>query len=126
MIDLLLPYNIPSQNVRDRWHWSKRARDQKMAERWIRYVRRPGALDTHNGMKRQVVITSYRKRRITDDANLRGGAKSLADALVNCGLLKDDSDQWMVAEYHQEAASKSPTKKPATRVVITDLPQSAS
>ena len=50
---------------------------------------------------RRVVITSYRARLILDKGNLVGGAKGLIDAIVNVGLLFDDSDKWAQIEYQQ-------------------------
>ena len=89
-------------------------------------TRRQDRVELDRPCRRKVVITTYRKQRIRDHANLVGGCKGLIDALVNAQLLHDDSDLWMEAEYHQELASKSPTGKPYTIVQITHLNPPAS
>lgn len=97
---------VQSQNVTDRLHWAQRNRLKKMWTAWILrltpQVTRPAA------GKRAVTILSYRRRLITDHANLVGGAKLVIDAIRDAGLIVDDSDRWMVAAYHQELASRSP------------------
>ncbi len=120
MIDLLIPLEIPSQNESDHMHWSKRHKMTKLWETWIRYAMRPNAMDCASG-KRSVHIHAFRKRRITDASNLHGGAKYAVDAIKRCGLLIDDSDKWVTLTYEQSVASKSPTKKPCTRITIEDV-----
>lgn len=120
-IEMLIPLEVPSQNVRERQHWSKQQRELKAWTRWFLYSKRPGGLDDATG-KRCVAIIAYRTRRCSDQANLVGGCKGVIDALVRAKLLVDDSIEWMEASYTQDVASESPTKKPATRVVITEAP----
>lgn len=72
--------------------------------------------------KRKVYITAFRTQRCRDIGNLIGGAKSLIDGLVHAKLLVDDSTKWAEFVYHQEVASKSPTGKPCTTILIADVP----
>lgn len=125
MIEILIPLETPSQNVTDRQHWAVRKRFGKACEQWIKYAMRDGNLDVAT-KPRRVVITSYRKRRITDDANIRGGAKSLVDAIVRSGLLVDDKDTMARIEYRQELASKGPRRmarpsQSCTMIQIEDM-----
>lgn len=119
---IVVPLEIPSQNVRDRQCWQVRMRQNK---RWcieVRAAMRPSM--RANGKKRSVVVTSLRRRRIADHANLVGGAKGAIDALVQNGLLVDDSDQWAQIDYRQELAKGSGINddEPATLITMVDVP----
>ncbi len=119
MIELLIPLQIPSHNELNEMHWAARHKSGKLWEQWIRYTLRPGNLAAATG-KRHVSILAFRKRRITDCANLVAGCKHAVDALVRCGLLVDDTDELVSIHYDQQLASKSPTGKVCTRITITD------
>jgi hypothetical protein len=113
---ILRGWVVPSQNVTMRRHWSKNAKERKLLERWIRSI--IGAQPVPMA-KRWVHVHSVRSRRIADDANLRGGAKGLVDAIVAAGLLMDDSDQWAKIDYTQDTLKG---RKAATAIVICDEP----
>ena len=113
---------IPSQNVLQWSHWRKVAAERKamgiavlvaVAGARIRKGVLPG--------RRRIEITAFRKRRITDKANLIGGAKQLVDALVHEGILRDDSDTWADITYSQRLASETPDRRPCTIVQVTDI-----
>ena len=97
---------IPSQNVRDRRHWSQ---NQKEKESWVFKLlacRSQCPIDLWYAIGfRSIVITSVRPRKITDSANLIGGCKSLVDALVKTGLLIDDADDCCHITYAQQTGS---------------------
>jgi hypothetical protein len=50
--------------------------------------------------KMRVVFTRFSAGELDDD-NLRGGFKPLRDALVELGVLVDDTSRWLQAEYQQ-------------------------
>lgn len=104
-MQFVIPYNVPSQNVRDHWHWSKRHADTKQCENMIRVKAQnvPRATET-----RLVYVTAYRKTRCSDIANLIGGAKGIIDALVRVGLLVDDKDAKASIFYEQFPLSQMP------------------
>jgi hypothetical protein len=108
---------VPGQNKRERWHW-RRQRQEVIG--WM-YVFQAAGIPKATG-KRNVVITSYRKRRFDDHANLVGGCKGLIDGLVRAGALVDDSIKWMTAEYHQDLTHAGPagTGKACTVVEVSD------
>jgi Holliday junction resolvase RusA-like endonuclease len=111
-------WEVPSQNVRERQHWSKAHRERKMLTNIIaahRIVLPP--MPAHQ-TKRQIRITAYRKRRIADDANFRGGCKGLLDAMKQAGLIVDDSDKHIQVEYVQMLASEHYLKRPVTSILI--------
>lgn len=120
-IDLLIPMEVPSQNVRERWHWSRQRREVKTWAKWFVFLRRNSDLDKATG-KRLVKIHAFRRQRIKDEANLVGGCKGLVDGLVQAGLLVDDDRKNVTITYGQDVASKSPTRKPCTAIVIEDVP----
>jgi hypothetical protein len=118
MKSITIPYNVPSQNVRDRWHWSIRNRDKNLAVSLVRLHLsladyRPSTL----GAMVRVTITAYRKRRMSDAANLVGGAKGLVDALVTTGILTDDDTTHCSITYHQEQLKHSPMLNTACTVI---------
>ena len=98
---LVVDIEIPSQNVRDRWHWSRVRRHLTLC-RWAIMAAMGGRLQRRAVGHRSVRITSVRRRRIIDHANLVGGAKSLVDAMTGIGLIEDDSDDLVTITYHQE------------------------
>ena len=94
----------PSQNEFDGYHWSKKNKARKQAEEEI------FADMVESGAYRQWLragrpffreVNLYRVGRIADRGNLIGGAKKLIDALVNTGLLEDDSDDKVRVTYYQ-------------------------
>lgn len=112
---------VPGQNKRERWHW---ARQRREVQAWAACFKSSlvGSRLLARG-RRRVKITSYRKQRFHDEANLVGGCKGLIDGLVRSGLLVDDSSQWASFAYHQETAQHSPVAPgvPCTVVEIEDV-----
>lgn len=119
MIRLLLPGLLPSQNVRERTHWRARRRQEKAWERVIRCQVSVG--DTTTGWERVVRIFTYRRQRITDTANLVGGAKGMVDCLVRAGLLVDDSDRWCAISYHQRLRSHADNPEPGRDCIVVEI-----
>ena len=122
-----ISYNIPSQNVTARRHWRANHRDVAQVAQMVRVV--AWAACNAKG-PRSVIVTSYRKRRITDGANLIGGAKPFVDGLVKAGALVDDNDKMARITYRQGVLSKLPEewarkygRRPLTVVEIEDLNQ---
>ena len=123
-----IPYNIPSQNVTARRHWRANHRDVAQVAQMVRLV--AWSICNAKG-PRSVVVTSYRKQRITDGANLIGGAKSLVDGLVKAGALVDDNDRMARITYGQAVLSQLPEewvktygRRPLTVIEILDLTDS--
>lgn len=100
-----IPYNVPSQNVTNAQHWSKRHKNRKLAANLIAHYAR-GAFPATQF--RKLHIHAYRKQRCHDIANLIGGAKSLIDAIKLNKLIVDDSDKWVEISYSQAALSQLP------------------
>jgi hypothetical protein len=123
MIRLLLAGLLPSQNVRERQHWAARRRQEA---RWSQAIRcQVGLDDIATSRRRSVRVVSYRSRRITDYANLIGGAKGLIDCLVRAGLLVDDSDRWCSISYHQRLRSHEENPMPGRNTIevyVEDAP----
>lgn len=90
---------VPSQNVRDRWHWIIRTKDR---DAWALLMRAAvKSLPLRPRVRMHVHVHSLRVQLIKDNANLRGGAKGLVDAIVRLGFIHDDSDQWARITYGQ-------------------------
>ena len=99
---------IPSQNQTAREHWATKQRRKKRytVQILVALMVDYGYDDRKRLMSRpkgvHLTITSKRRRRITDIANLIGGAKGLIDAIVSLGLIYDDADEYVTIEYRQE------------------------
>lgn len=123
MHEITIPLEIPSQNslykglnpkviharirlIREAWRWHA----------WAEMLRHgiKGATGS-----RKLLIFAHRKRKCSDIANLIGGAKPCIDGLKDAGLIVDDSDKFMRAEYHQYTVSRG--EKPKTVIEVYDL-----
>ena len=113
----LVGYEVPSQNVTMNQHWSKRGKERKNLERWIRVL--TGSVPKATG-PRKLHILAVRKRLVTDDANLRGGAKGLVDAIVAAGLLVDDKDSMALISYSQRTLGQAGLKRPTTTITVEE------
>jgi hypothetical protein len=118
-IDITVHLEVESQNVTDRMHWSKRAKFKKM---WLSALVAYVGVRRSPSVKKTVTIIAYRKRLITDIANLIGGCKIVVDAIRDAKLIKDDSDQWAHINYVQHLASKGPAGKPCTIIRVESSP----
>ena len=114
----LLGWELPSQNVTMRRHWRVNAKERTKLERWIRST---AGLQQPVTAKRFLHVHSIRTRLIMDDANLRGGAKGLVDAVVASGLIKDDSDDWAKITYSQATKGKK-ANRCKTLIIVDDKP----
>lgn len=119
MIRIIIPGLLPSQNVRERSHWAVRRRQEKLWERSILW--QTGIEDGTTSRRRKVRIISFRRQRITDHANLVGGAKGLIDCLVRAGLLVDDSDRWASISYDQGLRSDPRNPMPGADCIVVEI-----
>jgi len=102
---VVIPYRIPSQNVTEKSHYMVKHRDGKNAEEMVIYTCLANNIKKATG-KRTITITSVRKRLVTDDANIRGGAKQLVDAIKRAGYLVDDCDKMADIRYEQKTTKQ--------------------
>ena len=119
MIRIIITGLLPSQNVRERSHWATRRRQEKRWDRAIRW--QTGIEDGTTSRRRRVRIISFRRQRITDSANLVGGAKGLVDCLVRAGLLVDDSDRWASISYDQGLRSDPRNPMPGADSIVIEI-----
>jgi len=114
-IKITIPGLSPSRNETDKWtakrqFWQKRK--LKEIYGWLIFKDLSSQrIDLENiqvtaPVKRKVIFTSYRSRRLDSD-NLSGGLKYLRDTLKDVRLIYDDSPLWLKAEYRQEIDSKN-------------------
>lgn len=129
-ITLEIPQEIPSQNNTGKGRtWQARAAGIKKARSLWRLattieMRRAGAVRATG--PRSMHIIAYRTQRCADIANLIGGAKAVIDGMVDAGLLLDDRDSMARITYEQRVASKSPTKKKHTTIIVTEIIESGN
>lgn len=126
-----LPFATPSLNELMGWKHGARTRGWKYRRHW-QEVRdavtaellkagvpysldlRPGRICRHD--RPPLVFSLPRQRRrvlferqsagVLDDDNLVGGFKAVRDALVDLGVLVDDTREWLLAEYRQMKAPR--------------------
>ncbi len=123
VLDFILHRQVPSMNQRERMRWWAQRREVRT---WELLIRAAIPVPPILNIKLSVRIHAFRTRRCSDEANLIGGCKGLIDGLVRAGLLVDDSREWATFLYAEDVASLSPTKKPATRIIITPAEQPAT
>ncbi len=115
----IVPYEVPSQNVKG--HWSKK---HKIRCQWLTVCASNNPTRKQEQRRMRMRLVCYRKKLITDIANLYGGAKPCVDGIKQSGLIYDDADIWCRIEYEQELAKKSPTGKPCTVVMLWSMEES--
>lgn len=114
-MNIKIPYNIPSQNVTSRRHWTKdNAEKNRCASLISACIRNKFE---YQGRVR-VDIISVRKKKISDTANLIGGAKYLVDGLVKARAIEDDSDAHVEIIYHQTVVKKG--EQPHTVIELNE------
>jgi len=124
MTVLRIPLEAPSQNNLGGRTWRARAGHTKTTRANWRMMAASQmillAIPKATGPRRLHII-AYRKQRCRDIANLIGGMKACIDGLVRAGLLVDDDRAHATFTYAEDVASKSPTKKPCTRILIEEV-----
>jgi hypothetical protein len=122
VIELQIPFEIPSQNTTDRGrtHHARAAKKRGIRNAWALYTRsemnRLG-VPAPDGPRRLHII-AYRTQRCHDTSNLIGGAKACVDGMADAGLVLNDRDSLAHITYEQQVASKSPTRRPHTTIQI--------
>lgn len=113
---IVIYQRIQSQNTFHGAHWRLKDSDRK---NWIiRLLCAIGPRYKPGTMQVKMKIVSYRNKLILDKANLIGGAKGLVDAIVNVGLLYDDSDKYADITYKQYQV---PRAEERTEIIIEDF-----
>jgi Holliday junction resolvase RusA-like endonuclease len=110
MIKLKIAEPVPSLNVTNKEHWSKKMVRRKKYENQIilqllQHYKYKDRLAAQKRVKRSVTIHSQRARLLDVD-NLYGGGKSLLDAIRKCKLIVDDDDKWLESLEYTQAVGK--------------------
>lgn len=113
----IVPYQIPSQNVRERFHGLERKRQ---LDHLLQLCNAHMGRATPVAEPRVCMLEAFRTKRIRDPANLIGGAKALVDCLVYLGWLWDDDERFAHILYRQEPLNG---KEPRTRVSCWRVPE---
>lgn len=119
---IAIPFEVPSQNVTERRHWSARTKERDRLG-WLLRAHLPAGGCPHGGRKRSLEIVAYRSAWIRDAANLVGGCKTLVDALVAADVLVDDGRKWVEIAYDQALYRRAGFDQPTTVIRIYDLHQ---
>jgi len=131
MIHLNLGQDLPSLNKWQAWHWAKRKRlKDKLAldlrnliifqsELNASNVRELGKLHVRTGKRLTVTMKryydGYKMKRYDHDNFIGGCSKPLMDALVNIGVLPEDSDKYLL---HGPHAQKKDSMNPRFEVIL--------
>ena len=110
MTDILeIRKKIKSNNVLLRSHWSTRRTDKKEYALLVRsQMRLKKIVCAKEKEKYIIMIISYRKRLLDKD-NLYGGCKQLIDAIIDEGLIYDDSPKYLDLKVEQFKAKEDHT-----------------
>ncbi len=123
-VTFCVPLEVPSQNVTDRMHWRERHR---LKREWLAMMLAIVGVRPHGPRRKMAVtITAYRKRLITDHANLVGGSKLVIDAVRDAKLIEDDSDAWACFAHVQHLASQRLNGAPCTVIQVEPFPVAPS
>jgi hypothetical protein len=112
--------DAPTQNVMGNNRGGGRWAYKKERDAWVSAftLNKPWIPDAKS--RRRVTITRCYsgQQKLRDHGNLVGGMKPVVDALVLCGLLKDDSPKWCEVYYHQRRVEKG---ERGTYITIEEL-----
>ena len=116
---LVIPLPSPSQNTRDKQHWTTRRSEKTM---WWKAIRAaPGFLLVPRAAgKRRLTIERHARTRPQDEANVHGGCKGLVDDLVLLGLLVDDSPDW-IEHGHPRHVPLAKGERAFTVLILEDV-----
>ena len=88
-----IPYTYPSINEWTTWHWSKRNRVKKDFITTMAFaINEQGITPFHVPVKIYIDLIFPKKRRRDLD---NYSPKFLLDSLVQCGIIPDDSSDWI-------------------------------
>ena len=105
---IILPIVTPSLNELLRMHWTKQRRLRKDYGWELVAVGMNDPIYKVNGQeKRGVRFMSFRPGML-DQGNLIGGFKPLEDALIDLGLIFDDSPKFADISYFQKVDRENP------------------
>tara|TARA_R100000152_G_scaffold18399_1_gene10192 strand:+ start:7058 stop:7432 length:375 start_codon:yes stop_codon:yes gene_type:complete len=101
--EINLPLRLPSRNLTNKWHWSKKSKEKSIYKLLIRNQMRLKKIQkTKPKEKFLIAIISYRKRLLDYD-NL--DVKLILDALCDEGFIWDDAPKYIkkpIIEQHKD------------------------
>lgn len=111
-----LPYTKPPLSLNDRGHWSKKARVTKQVRRDVALALRAARIPPTARVTVQLeYVPRDNRRRDTD--NLVATLKAVADAVVDAGIVPDDTPRYMAKP--EPVIHPANPRDPHLRVVIT-------
>ena len=115
---ITIPIKCPSQNVRERKHWT--ANHDEKNDWWFATGSERNRLDIPKATgKRRLTIEAHGPR-IMDEANILGGTKGVVDNLVQMGLLRDDTPACLEHGTPIQIKTKK-GEKPFTVLILRDV-----
>lgn len=93
-VRLRLPYTSPPLSLNQRGHWATKARRIKNTRRDVGWTLRAQNLTPFHRVRAQLGYVP-RDNRHRDTDNLVATLKAVCDAIVDAGLVPDDTPQWM-------------------------------
>lgn len=112
-----LPYTRPPLSLNDRGHWAKKARATRDVRRDVALVLRAARIPAVSRVSVQLVYVPRDNRR-RDTDNLVATLKAVADAVVDVGVVPDDTPAYM--SKPEPIIRPANPKDPHLRVVITE------
>lgn len=100
----VLPFALPSLNVRDRAHWTARRR-QKIDMSWAIIGLTQGQRPPQPWWRSRVHV-ERRSAGMLDIDNLYASAKDLLDSLIKVGIIVDDAPDFLTLEITQARTTR--------------------
>lgn len=115
---ITIPIKCPSQNVRERRHWTKN--DTEKQAWWFATGSERNKLGIPKATgKRRLTIEAHGPRTM-DEANILGGTKGIVDNLVQMGLLRDDTPSCLEHGTPIQVKTRK-GEKPFTVLILRDV-----
>lgn len=90
---ITVPMPCPSQNTRERKHWSQNHSEK--TDWYFATASERNRLDIPKATGKRRLTIEVHGPRTLDEANILGGTKGIVDNLVGMGLLVDDTPSWI-------------------------------
>lgn len=113
-----LPYRTPPLSLNARQHWGAKARATKAVRRDVTLVLRSQRVPAAARVEVQLGYTP-RDRRRRDTDNLVATLKAIADAVVDAGIVPDDTPEFMAKP--EPIITAPDARDPHLWLLITDI-----
>lgn len=116
--ELALPYTRPPLSANQRLHWAARARLVRQVQQAVGWLARSAGVPRGCGHITVGLVYTPRDRRRRDPSNLMPTQKAAVDGLVRCGVVADDTPEF-VTEVMPRIAPVDTARGRRSRLTLT-------